>query len=393
MRDMIRNPRGGVFSVVLVYALFAALWILLSDYEMGLLLRDPEALVRASMAKGWFFVAVTSLLLYVLVSRLVGQVDAAHRRELDYQRAQKHPPPMLVAIADASDDAIFAKDEEGRYLLLNSAAARFAGKTAAELIGKDDRALFPPAQAERLMAVTRRVRETGRAETLEEDLQTAEGARTFLSIKGPLRGADGTIFGTYGISRDITQRKQAEALLHVTEERQRLLVEHAPASLAMFDLEMRYLAANQRWRDDLSLGDRNLIGRSYYEMSPGIPEHWRTAHRRGLAGETVLNEEDFFEQSDGTELCVRWSVRPWYAGGGTVGGIMIASEDITQRKKDERDLKRRNVELEHFNRAATDRELRMVALKREVNQWARDAGRPEPYDVSFADAPGAADRP
>jgi PAS domain S-box-containing protein len=252
----------GSFCVVLAYAFFAGLWILLSDRAMGLLFSDPQALVQASMAKGWFFVAVTSLLLYVLVSRLVNRLDVAHQRDLEYQRAQKQAPPMLVAIADASDDAIFAKDEEGRYLLFNNAAARFVGKPAEAVLGKDDRALFPPGQADPIMAVDRRVRESGQTETLEELLQTAAGERYFLAIKGPLRGADCQIFGTYGISRDITERK-------------------------------------------------------------------------------------------------------------------IAEENI----------KRRNAELEHFNRVAIDRELRMIALKREVNDMARAAGRPAPYDTSFADTP------
>jgi len=53
----------------------------------------------------------------------------------------------------------------------------------------------------------------------------------------------------------------------------------------------------------------------------------------------------------------------------------------------EAELRQRNQELERFNRAATERELRMVALKREVNELARAAGRPAPYDTSFADAP------
>jgi PAS domain S-box-containing protein len=377
----------GVFAIVASYALFAGLWILLSDRAMGLLFNASETVVQASMAKGWLFVAVTSLLLYVLVRRFVGRLDAAHQRDLEYQRAQKQAPPMLMAIADASADAIFAKDQEGRYLLLNKAAARVVGKPAQEVLGKDDRALFPPEQAERIMAVTRRVLESGQPENHDEVVQTADGARHFLTIKGPLRGADGSIFGIYGISRDITERKQTDALLHESRERQRLLVEYAPVALAMFDCEMRYLAVNQRWRDHLALGDREVIGHSHYEISPQIPEDWRAAHRRGIAGETVSADEDRWERPNGTVIWVRWAVRPWYASDGTVGGIVIFGEDITERKLADENMKLRNAELEQFNLAATDRELRMIALKREVNDMARAAGRAAPYDTSFADTP------
>ena len=75
------KPSQGALRVALLYAVFAGLWILLSDWAMGLLFRDPESLVWASTAKGWFFVAVTTLVLYVLVARLVGQLNASHQRE------------------------------------------------------------------------------------------------------------------------------------------------------------------------------------------------------------------------------------------------------------------------------------------------------------------------
>ena len=145
MTDAQRKSKTGVLTIVLAYASVAGLWILLSDRAIGLLFRDPEALVQASMVKGWFFVAVTTLLLYVLMRKFASALLALHQRELTLEVERKQPPPMLMAIADASVDAIFAKDEQGRYLLFSNAAARIVGKPADQVVGKDDRALFPPA--------------------------------------------------------------------------------------------------------------------------------------------------------------------------------------------------------------------------------------------------------
>lgn len=174
-----------VSFVVLSYTLFAALWILLSDRAMGVLFRDPELLVLASMAKGWFFVVVTSLLLYGLVRRHTLALVGAHQRELALERERKVPPPMLVAIAEASGDAIFAKDEEGRYLFVNNAAARFVGRHTGETLGRDARALFPPDQAEQVFAADRAVLAGGQPETREETLHTPDGERVFLVTRGP----------------------------------------------------------------------------------------------------------------------------------------------------------------------------------------------------------------
>ena len=60
----------------------------------------------------------------------------------------------------------------------------------------------------------------------------------------------------------------------------------------MFDREMRYLHVSRRWRTDFHLGERDLRGLSHYEVFPDIPERWKKAHRRGLAGEVVREEAD-----------------------------------------------------------------------------------------------------
>ena len=104
-----------VFAVVLTYAFLASVWILLSDRAMAVMVGDAEMLVWVSMAKGWFFVAMTSVLLYFLVRRLVDQLTAAHLHQLELQRERKQPPPMLVAIANKHARqlwAMLARQEE-----------------------------------------------------------------------------------------------------------------------------------------------------------------------------------------------------------------------------------------------------------------------------------------
>ena len=144
--------------------------------------------------------------------------------------------PLLSAIADSSEDAIFAKDDQGCYLLVNNAAARYMGKSAEDLLGHDDRVAFPDEQAALLMAIDRRVFASGQVETNEERLNTAVGERVFLATKGPLRDELGRAFGTFGISRDITGRRQAEKALHDSEERLRLAL--AAGKQGLYDMNL-----------------------------------------------------------------------------------------------------------------------------------------------------------
>ena len=138
-----------------------------------------------------------------------------------------------------------------------------------------------------------------------------------------------------GTIQDITERKRVEAELRQNEELLELFIQHAPAAIAMFDRDMRYIAASRRWIESFQLHGRDIIGHSHYEVFPEIPARWIAVHRRALGGETLKNEEDRFERSDGSVQWLRWEVRPWLTGTGAIGGIIIFTEEITARKQSE----------------------------------------------------------
>lgn len=345
---------AGALRIALIYAGFGGLWILLSDQVLGFMTQDPAIMTALSIAKGWLFIFVTTVLLYVLIRRFASHLQAAHQRELDAYAEKERTFGLLSAIADASDDAIFAKDLQGRYLVFNTAASRFVGKPAESVLGCDDRALFPADQAEMLMAVGRRVIATGQTETNEEVLDTAHGRRIFLATKGPLRDADQRSFGTFGVSRDITERKRIEASLREQEERLLLLNAHVPAAIAMFDRDMRYLAVSRRWLDDYGLVGRDLIGLCHYDVFPEIGDDLKAIHQRGLAGEVVASQDSRFVRFDGRSQWLRWEMRPWMRSGNAVGGIVLFSEDITERKLAELALRESEVRFHDIVAASAD---------------------------------------
>ena len=116
-------------------------------------------------------------------------------------------------------------------------------------------------------------------------------------------------------------------------ENTRLLIKHAPVSIAMFDRDMNYLAASDRWVAEYGRGHADLVGRNHYVLLPDIKDEWIDVHRQALAGATLKNDEDLWLQADGSEFWLRWAVLPWSDAGGEIGGIIISAENITEQKR------------------------------------------------------------
>lgn len=124
-----------------------------------------------------------------------------------------------------------------------------------------------------------------------------------------------------------------------------LIVKHAPAAIALLDRDMRYMQASQRWLEEFGLPD-DFIGKRHYDFFPDLPDEWLQAHARCLSGEIVRNDDDSFTRRDGQVQFIRWEIVPWRNLEGEVGGMMIFSEDITQRKLAELALRKNHAMLE-----------------------------------------------
>src|SRR5580765_2807816 len=126
---------------------------------------------------------------------------------------------ILQAVIEATPDAIFVKDLEGRYVLVNAAFSRFTGKAAADIIGKNDYELYLEADARAFVEADRQVLATGTHQSFEGVATGQNGQpQTYLVSKGVYRDKDGRSLGVYGISQDITELRDAHENLKRTQE-------------------------------------------------------------------------------------------------------------------------------------------------------------------------------
>ncbi len=246
---------------------------------------------------------------------------------------------------EALPAAIYMTDAEGRLTFFNEAAAALWGCRPelgeTKFCGSwklywPDGTRLPHDQCPMAMALHQ-----GRPiRGMEAVAERPDGTRiSFIPYPTPLFDESGRLTGAVNMLVDISERKRTEADLAERQAQLAVFVEHAPAAIAMFDREMRYLAVSRRFVVDFRLPQTaQLIGRSHYETFPDIPQRWRDVHARVLAGEELSQEEDQFARQDGRIDWVRWSMAPWRRADGNIGGALLFSEVRTEQVEARRAL-------------------------------------------------------
>jgi len=138
---------------------------------------------------------------------------------------------LLTTIIESSSEAIFAKDADGVYFVINESGARMLGYTSAEVIGRRDIDLLPAEIAGEFRLTDEYVMSTGELYKQEEVGNIAGQERYFLAHKSPWRVSSGDIIGIIGVTNDITGRKHAELEIKTKNEELEALNQELNAAL------------------------------------------------------------------------------------------------------------------------------------------------------------------
>ena len=146
--------------------------------------------------------------------------DISARKRTEQALVESHN--LLNAIVEGTDDCVFVKDLQGRYLMMNRAGAKLMGKRVEEVIGNDDFALFDAETAHRFQERDRQIMTMAETHMIEEVEANVAQPRTYLTAKNAYRNADGTVVGLIGISREITELKRLEEQLRQAQKMEAL---------------------------------------------------------------------------------------------------------------------------------------------------------------------------
>ncbi|HTQ67534.1 MAG TPA: PAS domain S-box protein, partial [Solirubrobacteraceae bacterium] len=242
---------------------------------------------------------------------------------------------LMNTLMDTIPDAIYFKDAQSRFIRVNRACAEHSGVSdPSSLVGKSDFDLFGREHAEAALRTEQEILRTGQPVMDQEEEESWPGRPNawVSSTKMPLRDAGGAVIGTFGISRDITHRKEAEEALRRSEHEFRSLVEHAPVGIYRSSPTGALLTVNPalirmlgyRWAEELlRLNVRDDVYADPLERDRLVAQ---------FHASEVASAEAQWKRKDGSLVTVRLYVRTVRNERGAVDCFEGMVEDVTQQR-------------------------------------------------------------
>ena len=259
-------------------------------------------------------------------------------------------------LSEQSRTFTWETDDRGLYTFVDHISEKVLGYRPEELIqSKHFYDLWPEGEEreELKQAALDTFRRKGVFHDLENKVLTKAGDPVVLSTNGiPVLREDGSLRGYRGSDTDITARKRAEEALVHSHDLMRYIIEHNRSAVAVHDRDLKYLYVSRRYLDEYKISEKDIIGKHHYDVFPDLPQKWKDVHLRALSGEIISADKDLFARGDGTLEWTRWECRPWYESDGSIGGIIVYTEIITDQVKLLEDLQNKENSLREAQKIA-----------------------------------------
>ncbi len=278
--------------------------------------------------------------------------------------------------------SIIGKDLSRRILSWNEGARRNYGYTAEEIIGRDSSILHTPEDL--ASGAIDRLFTTAYQDGLAEDtLQRVrnDGSRFPANVVVTRRDdADGHPIGFLLISRDISEKMQAEEQLRTASQYARSLIEASVDPLVMVSPVGKITDVNEATIRVTGVAREKLVGTDFSDYFTE-PDQARAAYRQVFAQGLVTDYPLTIRHTGGALTDVLYNGSVYKDAAGHVLGAFAAARDVTAQKRAEREVAKqrareldRLAELERFQKLTVGRELRMIELKKEIEDLRASSG-------------------
>lgn len=246
------------------------------------------------------------------------RIDARDRHANLASASLREADERFGKFMDALPGAAWIKDLDGRYVYVNRGVCQAFGAPAEFFIGRRVEDLMPDYGPEKA-AHERRALECEQGVTGIEPARLPDGEKQALITRFAIRDTEGAAELLGGLAIDVSPCLWQ-------------FIEKSPLGAAMFDRNMRLLAANRKWWRTLGVAAPIAVGRPAREISCPFDLDWGRIHADTLAGKISEPRELTFEDRDGTRW-LRWSAYSWTDHNGLADGVMMTVEEVTEAKR------------------------------------------------------------
>lgn len=298
-----------------------------------------------------------------------------------FDRSPEHVNELLHCV----NDPLFVKDEGHRYVFVNKACCVFFGRSEQEILGKMDEDFFPPDQVRVFWVIDKGVLESGLPSENEETvLCPATGKNLIVVTKKTLfRDSLGKRY-VVGIVRDVTEIRNAQKKAKEGEDCFRGILEQVQQIALMLDDSGKVTFCNDFFLHVTGYERQEVLGQDWFEKF--LPEDCRV-EVQAFFFEAIkarifppCHENEILTKS-GQRRLILWSNVLILQGGSQPNGCASLGEDVTDRHQQDKELGEKIKEIGLLNKFMMGREMRIIELKREVDEALKKGGFEGRYKI------------
>jgi len=280
---------------------------------------------------------------------------------------------LLAAIVDSSYDAIVSKTLDGVIMTWNKAAERIYGYSRDEAIGHSISLLLPPDRANEMTEILNLIRIGERVGPYETTRRRKDGATIAISLTvSPVHDTAGGIVGASSIARETTERERVQNLARIASRYARSLIEASRDPLVTISPAGKITDVNEATVRVTGVERGHLVGTDFSDYFTE-PDRAREGYLQVFAQGFVTDYPLTIRHTGGDLTDVLYNASLYKDTGGQVLGVVATARDVTAHKRAESEVARqrareldRLAELERFQKLTIGRELRMIELKKEI---------------------------
>ncbi len=307
--------------------------------------------------------------------------DISKNKQAEAQLRESEEKYRLLV--EYSSDLIWNLDAEGIFSYVSPSWEHVVGYLPSALIGTSFQAIVHPADLPACLEYLQRM--TNRSEfapTPQYRVRHGDGTwHWHEGVTTPVLGPENEFISVVGVSRDINERKLAEAAIRESEERYHLIDEASQDLIYSYDRQSRFTHANSSMCKMLGLAPEQILGKTHEEL--GFPNEqcieWARLHQKVYETNTTVISETVTPIQGGEPQYFEVVLNPIHDETGAIIGIAGTTRDINAKKMAEKKINAQIEELRRWHNITLGREDRILELKREVNRLLMEAGKPLHY--------------